>query len=328
MNEQHFAATLEELASGYQRAQVLFTALRTRIFDHLQQPRTAENLAQDLSWSPRGMRMLLDALHAVGLVEKEAGQYWNAPIAAACLAPEAPQDQRHILMHKGYGYERWARLEEAVRTGAAPAKSQPQRSPQELQAFIRGMADIARTSAEGLCERLDLSAHRVLLDLGTGPGTYAITLLQRHPHMRAILMDLTEVLPITREEAAKAGVQDRAEFIAGDITRFTFTKGYDLALLSNIVHSFSPAMNRDLIARIFDGLEPGGTLIIKDFLVDPERSGPAFSLLFALQMLLNTEGGDVYTTQEMAAWTEEAGFAPGELLQLTEQTRLWVVKKP
>jgi SAM-dependent methyltransferase len=127
---------------------------------------------------------------------------------------------------------------------------------------------------------------------------------------------------------AKAGLESRVDFIAGDLTRFEFPKGYDLVLLSNIIHSFNPSVNRDIIRRSYEGLAPGGRLIIKDFLLDPERTGPAWSLMFALQMLLNTEGGDVYTWEEVAGWTQEAGFETGELIDLTEQTRLWVVRKP
>lgn len=326
--ETNFPQKLEELSAGFQRAQVLFTALRTNIFAHLQAPRTAEELAHELSWSPRGMRMLLDALYALDLLEKQGGSYQNAEIARQCLVPDAPQEQRHILMHKGNGYERWARLEEAVRTGAAPAKNSPQRSQQELRAFILGMENIARTSAQAIHERIDLSEHRVLLDIGTGPGTYAITFLKQFPQMKAILFDIPEVLPITREEVTRAGMGDRVEFVAGDLSRFEFSPGYDLVLISNVAHIFNPAVNQDLLHRCFKGLAPGGRLIIKDFLVDAERSGPPFSLMFALQMLLNTEGGDVYTTEEVAAWTNAAGFETGELLDLTEQTKLWVVRKP
>ncbi|MBI2431724.1 MAG: methyltransferase domain-containing protein [Candidatus Hydrogenedentes bacterium] len=319
---------LDGLTSGYQRAQVVFTALRAGVFEHLKHPIPAEALAHALGWSPRGTRMLLDALLAVGVVSKHNGQYRNGPVAEQCLIAGAPEDQRHILLHKANGYERWARLEEAVRTGTAPPRAQPQRSPEELRAFICGMADIARISAQQLLAAVDLSGHRFLLDLGTGPGTYAVTLLQRYPRMRALLFDLPEVLPITREQVHKADLAPRVEFVAGDMTRDEFPPGYDLVLLSNIIHSFGPVVNRDLVRRCFTGMASGGRLIIKDFLVDPQRSGPPFSLMFALQMLLNTDGGDVYSTADVEAWTNAAGFVEGEFRDLTEQTRLWIVRKP
>src|SRR5690606_33465987 len=149
----------------------LFTALRTNIFEHLRQPAHAEALAQELGWSPRGLRMLLDALHALDLVVKKDGTYRNSALAEACLVKGAPEDQRHILLHKGNGYERWGRLEEAVRTGAAPARGQVQRSQEELRAFICGMADIGRSSAEMILDKVDVSGRHTLLDIGTGPGT-------------------------------------------------------------------------------------------------------------------------------------------------------------
>ncbi len=327
MPQQDYPRILEDISAGYQRAQVLFTALRAGVFERLRTPVTADELATQIMWNPRGVRMLLDALQSIGLVIKENQRYANSPVAESCLVSGSPNDQRHILLHKGNAYSQWGRLEDAVRTGEAPSRERLQRTHEELRAFICGMADIGRTSAQLLVDALDLAEHRPLLDIGAGPGTYAISLLEKYPHLHATLVDLAEVLPITREAVARAGLADRVDCLAGDLLSMSFPPGYDLALLSNIVHSYGPTANSDLIKRIHDGMEPGGRLIIKDFLVDAERSGPPFSLMFALHMLLHSDGGDTYKASEVADWTREAGFGEGLLLELTEQTKLWVVQK-
>lgn len=319
---------IEELANGFVRSQVLFTALRAGIFALLDEPHTADTIAQALGWHPRGVRMLLDGLVALELVEKKDALYRNTPIASQCLVPGASADQTHILEHKANGWATWSRLEEAVRTGAAIPREKPERSPEELRAFICGMGDIARLSAQAILDAVDISPYRRLLDVGAGPGTYTIAFLKHNSEMRATLFDLPEVIPIAREQVEQAKLLERVEFVPGDLTTDAFEQRYDLILISNIIHSYGSDTNCDLVRKCYEALQPGGLLIVKDFLVDSGRTGPAFSLLFALHMLLHTEAGDTYTTDEVGQWTTAAGFPSGQIVEITPQTRLWLVEKP
>jgi SAM-dependent methyltransferase len=189
------------------------------------------------------------------------------------------------------------------------------------------MSDVAKFSARQLLDILDLSAYRHLLDLAGGPATYTMAFLEAYPDMRATLFDLPEVVEIAREQVEAAGLTDRVTFLPGDLTTDDYGSGYDLVLLSNIIHSFSPETNLEMVRKCHDALDSGGTLVIKDFLVDNDRSGPAFSLMFALNMLVNTRDGDTYTFAEVEEWTREAGFVDGEVHNMTPQTRMWVAKK-
>ena len=329
MDTQDLLRDLDEITSGYQRSQILFSALNAGIFPLLEEPRTAQEVADALGgWSPRGVRMLLDSLVALELVSKTDGRYRNGAMASSCLVPGAPTDQTHIIKHKAFGWETWGKLQDAVRTGSPVQADRPEQSSEELRAFICGMADIAKHSARAMLEELDVSPYRRMLDVGGGPGTYAIAFLEANPDMQATVLDLPDVLPIGREHAASTTVADRLTFTAGDMTADSFGSGYDLILLSNIIHSYGSEMNRELVRKSYDALEPGGLLIIKDFLVSDDRTGPPFGLIFALNMLIHTEAGDTYTTAEVCHWTDAAGFGPGRLLDLTPQTRLWLAEKP
>jgi ubiquinone/menaquinone biosynthesis C-methylase UbiE len=322
-----FTSRLDDLAMGFQKSQILFTALGAGVFEKLQEPTHPEIVAQDLEWSARGTRMLLDALVALELVEKQFELYQNAPIATACLVAGGANDLTHILRHKAHGWQRWSRLEEAVRTGAGIDLHERTRTPEELRAFICGMGDIARQSARAILDAVDISPYQHLLDVGGGPGTYSMAFLEANPRLRATIVDLPEVLPIAEEQARKAGLEERMAFQAGDLTCDPFRQGVDLILVSNIIHSYSAETNRDLIRRCHEALAPGGLLLVKDFLMEPDRSGPSYGLIFALHMLLHTDAGDTYTTDQVAEWTRQAGFAPGELIELTPQSRLWLVTK-
>jgi 3-hydroxy-5-methyl-1-naphthoate 3-O-methyltransferase len=318
---------LDALANGYQRAQILFTAVRGGLFACLSRPRSAEEVAETLGWAVRGTRMLLDGLVALDLVEKDdQSQYKNTEIAAQCLVPGAPMDQTHILEHKANAWDRWSHLPEAVRTGK-PIPSEP-RTGEELRAFILGMQDIAQESARMLVSALDLSRYRFLLDVGAGSGAYTAAILDTVPALQAVAFDRPEVVPITQSCLASKGCLDRVRFVPGDLTRDSLGEGYDLILVSNVLHSFGEAVNRDLVRKCHEALVPGGLLILKDFLRDPGGRAPAYGLLFALHMLITTEEGGTYSLTDAARWTDAAGYLPGRCIELTPQSRLWLAEKP
>lgn len=327
VNTAQFVRHLDELAAGYQRAAILFTANNAGVFSLLEQARTAEEVSRALGWSLRGTRMLLDGLVALELALKEDEAYRNAPIASQCLVPGAPADQTHIMSHRAGGWPGWSRLGEAVRTGTAVPRLTPERSPEELRAFICGMADVARLNAHEVVDAVNLSRYTHLLDLGGGPGVYAVAFLQRYPNLCATIFDYPAVVSIAREEVQRAGLVDRVRFAPGDFTRDPLGEGYDVVFLSSIIHQYSSQANRALIRKCYDALVPGGLLIIKDFLVDTGRTGPPFALIFALQMLVHTEAGDTYTADEVAEWCKEAGFSEGKYVSFTSPTRLWLAGK-
>ncbi|MCC6488664.1 MAG: methyltransferase domain-containing protein [Candidatus Hydrogenedentes bacterium] len=319
---------INSLATGFINSQILFAANDANIFTLLESPRTAQDVAGVLCWPPRTTRMLLDGLVALELVEKADGRYCNAEVASVCLVPGKPAYQGNIVRHISNTAPLWSVLGEVLASGV-PAKSFGEdRSPDALRSFILGMADIGKMSAREMLEALDLSPYSRMLDVGGGPGTYAITFLQAHPAMRATIFDRPEVLPIAREQVEAAGLAERFTYQPGDLTVDALGDGYDLILVSNIIHSYGPEKNRDLMGRCFRSLVSGGTLIVKDFLTDDDRSGPAFSLLFALRMLVSNGEGDTYSFGEVAEWTQEAGFTSGRLIDLSPQSRLWIAVKP
>lgn len=327
-NDRAMANRLNDLTSGYINAQILFTANNAGLFPLLEEDKTPQEIGAALGWPVRSARMLLDALVGLEIVQSGAGRYRNAPIAAACLVPGRPGFQGNIIRHRENGWATWSRLSEILATGAGIARDQTQGSPEQLRSFILGMQDIARMSARELLDAVDLSAYAHVLDLGGGPAAYAIAFLEAHPGLRATVFDVPRVIPIAREQVAAAGLEDRCAFLSGDMTVDDLGKGYDLVLVSNIVHSFGPEENQAIVRKCFDALEPGGRLIIKDFIVENDRSGPPFSLIFALHMFVHTEHGDTYTFDDVAAWTHAAGFREGRAIALTAQTRLWMVDKP
>jgi len=318
---------ISDIANGYMRAQVLFSATAANVFAHLEEPRTAAEAAQAVGWHPKGAARLLDALVALEFITKADGKYRNAEIASKCLVPGRENYQGHIVLHNRNCCENWERLDEALEAGSGVTGERRERSPEDLRHFILGMSNIARLSAQDMLGVLDISRYTNMLDVGGGPATYPIAFLKAKPKMRATVFDLPPVVDIAKEQVQEAGLTDRFEFVSGDLTTDAFPKGYDFVLLSNIIHMLVPAGIKDLFRKCCDALEPGGELIIKDFLTNEDRTGPPFSLMFALHMYVNTAEGGTYSVGEIEAWCKDAGFAKGRLVELTPQSRMWIATK-
>jgi SAM-dependent methyltransferase len=326
--EQHrkWSGDVSQLANAFKKSQILFTAFEAGIFEHLEEPATAGEIAQALGWSERGIALLLGGLLSLNLVSLSGDRYQNAPMASACLKKGGEAYQGDLMQHTMNGREAWAALTERVRTGTCPPTVQ-QRSGEKLKHFILGMRNIAQMSARECLQAVDFSSCRHMLDLAGGPGTYGITFQQTYPDLHVTLFDRPDVVAIAREQVAEAGLTERFSFIAGDCLSDDLGSGYDLVLLSNITHSFSFEDNAQLIQQVYNAMEVGGRLIIKDFILDNDRQGPAYGLMFALQMLVHTPAGSTYTFDELQRWTDGAGFKAGESKALTPQTRLWIVQK-
>lgn len=319
---------INDMVRGFMVSQVMFTANEGGIFALLEIHHTTDKIAAATGWNPRAVRMLLDGLTTIGLVEKKDGLYYNTPLASLTLVPNAPAYQGHIIDHMRHLSVPWSELTTAVQTGTAAKASDGERSPAELRAFILGMKDISQFSARQMLDMVDFAQYHHLLDLGAGPATYTITFLNTYPHMCATVFDRPEVIDIAQEEVQAMKLTDRVAYRSGDMITSDLGTGYDLVFISNIIHSFGPEKNQHLLTKCFDAMTPGGMLVVKDFLVDDDRSGPPFGLMFALNMLIGTGEGDTYTFSEVAEWTRAAGFVNGRAIDLTPQTRLWLTEKP
>jgi SAM-dependent methyltransferase len=183
--------------------------------------------------------------------------------------------------------------------------------------FVEDIFPLSYPSACVLAGALDLGAAAgpvSVLDLGAGSGVWGIALAQSAPNVTVCAVDWPDVLPVTRRVAERFGLGDRLTTVAGDLHEVDFGSGHQVAVLGQILHSEGVERSRALLRRIHAALAPGGTLAIAEFLVDADRRGPMRGLVFAVNMLVNTEAGGTYSFAEIAGWLTDAGFTDARLL--------------
>jgi precorrin-6B methylase 2 len=320
---------IDEISGGFRSSQVLMTANRLGIFELLGESElTSQQIAEALRTDGRATHILCDALVGISVLERTAHGYRNTPVALRHLLTSSPESKTAMLKHGARLYERWAHLCDSVTTGSPiPSEMLNQQLVGGKQEFARAMADSARSSAAVTAEQLDLGQASILLDVGGGPGTFAIEFCARNPQLTAVVMDDAETLEVAARNIACAGMQDRIMTRPGDVFKDDMGCGYDFIFVSNLIHIYSAAENRRLVERCASALALGGRLGLKDFFLDNDRRGPQWSLLFAVNMLVSTENGDCYTLEEAEGWLEDAQLRYEARIDLTKFSRLLVARK-
>ena len=306
------------LSGSYWRACALHAGVVLDVFTPLAEaPAAAEDLAPRLGCEPRALGMLLRALCAMGLLVRTGRTYAPTGQARAFLARSSPRHVCHIIRHHHHLVESFARLDESVRTGRANRPGVGD-GPSAREDFLLGMFNLAMGIAPGLAARLDalltaaglpgLAGRGRLLDLGGGPGTYAIHFCLAQPGLSATIFDLPGTQPIAEATVARFGLAGKVAFHPGDYATDELPGGFDLAWLSQILHAEAPDAAARLVRRAADALAPGGVLLVHEFLLNDDDDGPEFPALFSLNMLLGTAGGQSYAEGEVRSMLEAAGL--------------------
>ncbi|HVZ18319.1 MAG TPA: methyltransferase [Terriglobales bacterium] len=299
---------LEQTIRAFMPSRCLLTALELDVFTAVGEGATAEQVGKKINASGRGISMLLNALVSMGILSKSDNVYKNTADSARYFVQGSKDNHRNGLLHTANIWRTWSTLTEAVRRGTRVPIEQAG-NPQWTSNFIAGMQRNAKDRAPLIVKALGTAGVKRVLDLGGGSGAYSIAFAKASPDVKCEIVDLAEVVPLTKEYVEKAGVASQVSVRAGDMLEGNFGSGYDVVMLNAICHMFSEDQNRELFRHARRALAPGGRLMVQDFILNPEKTGPQQAALFSLNMLVATEAGASYNEPEYTAWMKEAGFA-------------------
>ncbi|MCP4229437.1 MAG: methyltransferase domain-containing protein [bacterium] len=311
------------IARGFMGSRILFAGYELGIFTELEEGgKSSEDVARKIDSDPRATNRLMHALVALGLLEKDSDLFYNSPGASQCLV-EGKTEYLSNLQHTIYTFSGWTTLTEAVRQGTSVYECPGgEEGEKRTAAFIEAMDYLSKRRAKGLISHLDLTGVGRVLDVGGGSGENAMEFARTGDDVEVTVFDLPDVVHLTDGYIERAGLSERVRTVAGDYHCDGLGDSYDMVLLSQIIHSNSPDENAELIQKCADALNEGGRLVIQDFIVDEDRSGPPWAVVFALNMLVATETGDTYTENEMGDVMTRAGFSDIERIDTDFGTTL------
>ena len=310
-----------DLASAYYGSAVLFAAIDNNVFARVE--------AGELNGTvPRGLRLLLDACVAEGLLTKSAdGAYANTPASRLALIPGGPADLTKAIRYNRDVYPAWGKLAEFAQTGKPVEKPEIHlgEDAARTKAFAASMFGRAMGIGKSIVPMLgELKGN--LLDLAGGPAAYAILMCQANPSLVVTTVDLPAISAEAANYVAQFGLTGRIACRAGDYHTDEYEpEAYDVVTIFGALHQESPEQIVDILKRAHRALKPGGRVIVLDMMTDETHTAPKFSALFALNMALTTTNGWVFSDAELKDWMREAGFEPGETQVAPPPMPHWLV---
>ncbi len=314
-----------EAISAYRLPRIILTALDLDLFTvmgtkawHL------PNLAKRLRVSERGLDILCRNLASAGLLKKTKDEYRNSKLAQTELNQKSPKFRGAYVDLLRSQWEDWSQLTMSVKNGRPVDRDEPD-NPAHRRRFSWAMHQRSRKTAPEVAAQLRFRGVRTLLDLGGGPGTYALEFLARNPNMHATVCDRSPALSVARTIAASLKHGTRLSYLPLDFMTNPLRGVFDVIWYSNVLHIYSPEENQRLFKRLVKNMSPKGRLFIQDaFTLDRQGLEPSEANLFAVTMLLFTETGNTYSMAETTQWLRQAGFRKVRPVPLRKGTGDWV----
>jgi ubiquinone/menaquinone biosynthesis C-methylase UbiE len=324
---------IHQFAWGYSAPLILEAGIRNRVFDVLDEgPKAVGQVAAATGASKRGLTILMNALVGLEFLSKDAEQrYALTPESATFLVSTKPSFQGGIIKHCSEQLiPQWLQLNRIVATGVPAQTVNSQQGAEFFESFVADIFPMSYPAAQVAAGALGIenSTDPVkVLDIGTGSGVWGIAMAQKSPQVMVIAVDWPNVFNVTRKMTQKFGVADRFQYVAGDLAEADFGSGYNVATIGHILHSEGPERSQNLLRKVSSALMPGGTVVIAEFLVNQERTSPLNGLIFAVNMLVNTENGDTFSFEEIRRWLEAAGFTDVRSLEAPSPSPLILATK-
>jgi SAM-dependent methyltransferase len=304
--------TVLQVVERFFDSAVLFALFESGVFAELATgPKAFREIQASIKGDPRSLRAALDAAVALKLLSKENDCYAGSEAVLDCLGrttSPAYLGEWVAFLHALAGP--LLKLGEVIRTGIAPGTYFEDCEGDDAPArkMTAAMDAFARTRGIEMVDRLDFSQTRRLLDLGCGPGTYSMAIVERNPHVRATLLDLPGPIAEARQLAIERKITEHLEFIDVDARRYKPEVPFDTVLVSNVLHLVGPEDSPGLLKGCYDFLAPGGRVIVQAQFLNDERTSPRWPTLLNLTQCVASERGQNHAITETTQWMEQAGF--------------------
>jgi hypothetical protein len=315
-----------QIGLGFWASKTLLSAVEMEVFTELaKHPEDLETLTGRLGLHPRSAKDFLDALVALGFLQRNDGVYSNTPSTEIFLDKKKPTYIGGMLeMANQRLYEHWNRLTTALRTGQPQGEAGQTGTntfeaiyadPARLKTFLKAMSGVSRGANMAIAAKFPWAKYRTVVDAGPAQGDLLVQVALKNTHLLGIGFDLPEVGPIFEEYIEANGLSSRVQFQPGSF----FTEpipNAEVVMMGHILHDWDLEQKRMLIAKAYDALPKGGALMVYDAIIDDDRSKNAFGLLMSLNMLIETPGGFDYSGADCIGWMKSAGFTDARVEHL------------
>ncbi|MDA1189110.1 MAG: methyltransferase [Chloroflexi bacterium] len=306
-----------QVGTGFWASKTLLSAIELELFTHLAAgPATMSALEKKLKLHPRSSRDFLDALVALGFLNREGDRYSNSPDTGVFLDKKKPSYIGGILeMSNSRLYPFWGSLTEGLHTGKPQNEAKSggnffealYAEPARLEQFLKAMTGLSVGAGMAIAKKFPWAKYKTFYDVGGAQGAVAVQLALEHKHLTGGNFDLPPVGPIFEKYVESFKLSNRLKFVGGSFFTDPLPK-VDVIVMGHILHDWDLDEKRMLLQKAYDAVPKGGAVIVFEAIIDDERRQNAFGLLMSLNMLIETPGGFDYTGADCSGWMREAGF--------------------
>ena len=324
MND-YSSSDLMQMITGYQRSRILLSAVELNVFDELAGGElSSDELAEKIGAVPDSLEKLLNVLASLSLLNKNNGKFSNTESSGKYLVKSSPSFLGGV-MHQNHLWDTWSKLSSVIKSSDAKKEGEiNQRGSEWLKAFIAAMHARGISRAIAIKKLINFEGVKKILDIGGGSGIFASTFIKDNPSMSAVVFDLPNVIPLTKEYIEKENMSDRISTLTGNYLHDHIGSGYDFIFLSAVIHSNSYDENALLIKKCASALNKNGKIAVLDYIMNDDRTIPLAGAIFAINMLVGTDEGTTYTEKEIIEWMSAAGINNFELINAGEGNGLLI----
>jgi SAM-dependent methyltransferase len=304
--------TLVDTHVAFMRARAIMVAAKCGIFDALRErPLSAYEVASKCGTAPIATEKILNALVASDYIAYRNGAYALTGIARKWITRDSPTSLRDKLLFEFVEWEMVEHFDDFVRTGR-PLDMHRSDSEEHWALYQRAMRALSGVGAPEIVRRTPVPpGATAMLDIGGSHGFISVAMCRRYPQLRAVVLDLPAAVKHAASILAAEGMDDRVTHRTGNALEDDLgTEQWDVVYVSQLVHHFDEATNRQFVRRIARALKPRGVFVILELLrpSSPRDAGQAGALL-DLYFALTSRSG-TWSVEEMAGWQRDAGLVP------------------
>lgn len=301
-----------KIARGFWASQVVIVANELRIFDSLSQNfKTAQQVAKICKVNSDAIERIMNSLVGLGMLKKENNKFSNNELSETFLVKKNSEKYLGDAIHHMYNmWGAWSKLEKAVKTGKSVASVMTGKNlKSKTKDFIYAMQSNASLTANIVAKNINLKNIKNLLDIGGGSGAFSIAFCKENPNLNCVVLDVENVIPLTKKFITNNKLTDRIKTKVGDILSLEHPNSeFDAVLFSHVLHIYNAELNIKILKKIYTWLHPGGMLILHDFFLLEDKTEPVDAALFSLNMLINTKSGRSYSALETMNMLKKTGF--------------------
>jgi precorrin-6B methylase 2 len=313
---------LQTMVKGFWESSALMAAVEIGLFTAVDKGNTSiETAAKAVQISETNAERLMTACTALGLLVRDGGSFSNAPDVDRFLVEGKPSYAGPWMLFSKPRWGEWGKLTEHLQAeDSARLGMYTEFTEADAKRYHAATYSIGMGAARRFHKQVDLSAKKKLIDIGGGSGCYCIIGAQNHPNLEAVVLDLPQVVPVTRTFIEENGVSDRVTAEACDFTADPFPDGADVAIMASNLPQYSAEIITQVVQKTFDALESGGEFHLIGEMLDDDGSGPIAPALWGLSEALSHSTGRAHSEGECKEYFAKAGFVDVDAHEFIPQT--------